>query len=449
MSPIKGRRPKLGSGGERRARRPVTPALARRRGLLFFGAAFVVLFLIVAIAEGIGQPTVPAGDIAIVQGVPGGNGTISEADFEHALDLAATQAGEKSIPKPGDKKYEELRETALNGLFDQAWVEGLGDELGISVTPKEVAAELKKLKKQNFKDEAAYRKFLRESHYTTEDVNDRVRLQVLSTKIQSQITEGAPKPDKGEIAAYYEEAKATQFTQKASRDVRVIVNKDRKKVEEAKALLEKDDSAATWKKAAKKYSEDPTTKGTGGLQRGLNEGAAEEPLNAAIFETPENQLKGLIHTGRGYYVFEVENSTPENVQALKDVESQIESTLTQQAQQESFGAFIANYQSTWRSRTFCASGFTVARCANFKGSGHPANPPAEPACYEANPKGGLPKTGCPAPVRQLEPAPPGSVSVLEPRGKPVAQRPQPDRSDEEEEKAEEAPEVPGAPPMTP
>jgi parvulin-like peptidyl-prolyl isomerase len=449
VNPIKGRRLKLGSGGDRRARRPITPVIARRRGLLSFGAAFVVLFLVVAIAEGIGDPAIPSGDIAIVEDVPGGNGTISEANFEHALDLAATQAGEKSIPKPGDGKYDELKETALNGLFDQAWVEGLGAEMGISVTPKEVAAELTKLKKQNFKDEAAFNKFLKESHYTAEDVNDRVRLQVLSTKIQAQVTEGAPKPDKGEITAYYEEAKATQFTQKASRDVRLIVNKDAKKAEEAKGLLEKDHSAKSWKKVAKKYSEDPLSKESGGLRSGLAEGAIEEPVSAKVFETPENQLEGPLKAPRGYYVFEVENSTPENVQAQKDVESQIESTLTQQAQQESFSAFIANYQSTWRSRTFCASGFTIERCANFKGNGHSTNPPAEPACYEANPKNGLPKTGCPAPIRQLEPALPGSVSVLERRGKPIAQRAQPDRTDEEEEKAEEAPEAPGALPMTP
>jgi parvulin-like peptidyl-prolyl isomerase len=445
VSPTKGRRLKLGSGGERRARRPIAPAVVRRRGLLVFGAAFVVLFLVVAIAEGIGDPAVPSGDIAIVEGVPGGNGTISRLDFEHALDLAATQAGEKSIPKPGDEKYEELRETALNGLFDQAWIEGLGNEIGISVTPKEVAAELKKVKQQNFKTEAAFNKFLKETHYTTEDVNDRVKLQALSTKIQAQVTEGAPKPGKGEIAAYYEEAKAAQFTQKASRDVRLIVNKDAGKAEEAKGLLEKDHSAKSWKKVAKKYSEDRLSKESGGLRSGLTEGAIEEPVGAKIFETPENQLEGPLKAAGGYYVFEVENATPEHVQALKDVESQIESTLTQQVQQESFSAFIANYQSTWRSRTFCASGFTVERCANFNGSGHPSTAP--PGCYEAKPKGGAPEA-CPAPVFQLVPATPGSVNVLEPHGKPVAQRSQPDRTDEEEE-AEEAPEAPGALPTAP
>ncbi len=37
--------------------------------------------------------------------------------------------------------------------------------------------------------------------------------------------------------------------------MRVVVNKDKAKVEEAKAALEKDDSPASWKKVAAKYSE--------------------------------------------------------------------------------------------------------------------------------------------------------------------------------------------------
>lgn len=422
MSRIKGRRPTFGKGGKPGARRPSSPVVVRRRGLLVFGAAFVVLFLVLAIAEGIGDPTVPSGDVAIVEDVPGDSGTISEADFEHALELAAAQSGAKEVPRPGDDQYDELKETTLNSLFDMAWIEGLGAEMGISVTDEEIAGELKKLKKENFKTKAAYQEFLEESRYTPADVDARVKLQILSTQIQSRITEGAPKPSDSEIEGYYEEAKATQFTQKASRDVRVILNKDEKKAEAAKALLEEDDSAKSWKEVAKKYSEDPVTKSAGGLQSGLTEGAAEEPLNATVFETPEDQVEGLVESPRGYYVFEVENATPENVQALKDVKPQIESQLSQQAEQESFAGFIANYTSTWRSRTFCASGYTIERCANFKASGHPAAAP--PACYEASPKGAPPEA-CPAPVYQLIPALPGSVSLLEPRGKPMAQRPQP------------------------
>ena len=118
------------------------PAAARRLGLLVFGAAFVVLFVVVAIAEGIGSPSVPSGDVALVESVPSEVGEVTQAKFDHALELASKQGGEKKTPKPGSAKYEELKETALNALFESIWLQGQAEEWGISVSDKEVAKEL-------------------------------------------------------------------------------------------------------------------------------------------------------------------------------------------------------------------------------------------------------------------------------------------------------------------
>ena len=80
------------------------------------------------------------------------------------------------------------------------------------MTEEEVDKKLGELKKQNFKTEAEFQKFLKTSHYTTQDVNERVKIQILSEKIQEQLGEGAGEPSKSEIEDYYEEAKASQFT---------------------------------------------------------------------------------------------------------------------------------------------------------------------------------------------------------------------------------------------
>jgi foldase protein PrsA len=394
----------------------------RRLGLLVFGVAFVLLFAIVAIAEGIGHPSVPSGDVALVEDAPGDTGEVTMAEFEHALEQAAAQAQVKAVPKPGDPQYDELKETAMGSLFESVWLQGLADEMGVSVTDKEIAAELRKLKKQNFKNEAEYKKFLKEAKYTQADVDERVKLQILSTEVQKLLADNVPKPSSGEIEDYYEAAKDTQFTQPASRDIRLVQNKSKKKVEAAKKLLEEDDSAASWKKAAKKYSTDPTSKENGGERSGVTEGTLEEPLDADVFGAKEDQLTGPVKTKQGYAIFEVESSSPESTQELKEVESQIQSQLDQRAQQEYFSAFVANFSAQWSARTFCADGYVIERCANAESAAHPAAAP--PACYEANPEGGLPEA-CPAPVFQLVPALPGSVSPLEPRGKPLPQRPRP------------------------
>lgn len=418
MSP-QGRR---GTSGKRGAESGRGPASVRRLGLLIFGVTFVVLFAVIAIAEGVGDPRIPSGDVALVVDVPSDVGEVSEARFEHALELASKQGGEKKVPKPGDPKYDELRETALNSIFESIWLQGVADEWGIEVTDAEIAKELKKVKKESFKSEAEFKKFLNESGYNSADIDERVKLQVLSTQLQEELKEKAPAPSQNEIEAYYEASKSTQFTQKPSRDIRLIVNKDSKKTEEALAAISKDNSADNWKKVAKKYSEDPTTKESGGEQKGVQEGSLEEPLNEAVFNALEGALEGPVKTQRGQIVFEVVTATPESVQELKAVEGQIESTLAQRLEQEYFTNFVATFNNEWTQRTFCAEGFVTERCVNFEDSGHPASAPA--GCYEADPKGGRPEA-CPAPVSQLIPALPGTITPLEPKGKPLAQRPQP------------------------
>ena len=64
----------------------------QRLALVVFGALFVVLFAGFAVAQGIGQPSVPSGDVAIVKDVPDDIGTVSEADFKRALLQQAAQA---------------------------------------------------------------------------------------------------------------------------------------------------------------------------------------------------------------------------------------------------------------------------------------------------------------------------------------------------------------------
>jgi parvulin-like peptidyl-prolyl isomerase len=397
----------------------------QRLALLAFGALFILLFVIFAIAQGIGNPSVPSDAVAVVEDAPGDLGTITEDEFQHALDQAAAQAKVSPVPKPGDQKYDELKATTLGEVFDAVWIQGQAEEMGISLTKKEIADELKKLKEKAFKTEKQYEEFLKEARYTQADVNTRVTIQMLSEQIQKQVTEEAPVPSKTEIEDYYEAAKSSQYTTPESRDIRVIKNKNKAKVEAAKAALEKDDSNKSWEKVAKKYSTD-TTKSTGGLQSAVSEGTLGEPLDAAVFAAPQGELEGPLEEGGTYTVFEVMKVTPEKVQSLDEAKSQISEQLAEQTKQQSFAAFVRNYSSRWQSRTFCASDYTGDRCANFKSDGRP--PESNPACFEANPK--APVEGCSAPIAQVKPAQPGTVSPLNPEGQKLAQRPRPSKLEE-------------------
>ena len=68
--------------------------------------------------------------------------------------------------------------------------------------------------------------------------------------------------------------------------MRQIVNKDQAKVEQAKAMLEKDDSAKSWKQVAAKYSTDQATKATAACARGTK-GQSDPAVDAQIFSAAQ------------------------------------------------------------------------------------------------------------------------------------------------------------------
>ncbi len=141
----------------------------------------------------IGSGVLPAPDelpravVAVVSEVPVRHGRITKAEFQHALLLAAVSAGRKSAPKPGEAGYEKSKVAAVESLLEGVWIVGLAGEWGLSVTHAQVSREVAQIKKEAFKDDAEFRRFLKESRYTRRDVNERVEIQMLSTRLQRRL----------------------------------------------------------------------------------------------------------------------------------------------------------------------------------------------------------------------------------------------------------------------
>ncbi len=128
-------------------------------------------------------------NVVQVTHVPASLGVVTKGDFDHAMEQAAAQSSLKAVPLVGEKKYDELKETALKGILEAIWLEGQAIEMGVAVTPVEISTQLAKLRRENFKTEGEYRNFLQTSHFTSEDVDERVKLQLLSTRLQNKLSE--------------------------------------------------------------------------------------------------------------------------------------------------------------------------------------------------------------------------------------------------------------------
>lgn len=424
--------------------RPAKTRLAILLALILTGAV-----VLVGATSGLGKPGLPDGDAAVVDGVD--NGNITQEQVDSAIQQAAAQSGLQKPPAPNDPQYQALHDQALQSLILGKWVEGEAADRGITVTQQDIDDELEQIKKQSFKNEAEFDKFVKQSGYSEEDVQEQVKLTVLRDRLEQEVVK-EPTVTDDEIEKFYE-ANIDSFKQPETRDVRVILNSSQEQADKAKQALEQDDSDANWKKVAKQYSQDATSKDRGGLLEGLAEGQGDPQLETQAFSASEGELVGPFKTDRGYYVIEVTKVTPASTQPLDQAKSSIQQQLVSARQQQIANDFQSDFTDKWTAQTICAEGQEIDLCSNYVAPEAPPTPgqPSPPAVISRNPiepgsstitPDGTPQTGLPqgprpaggddAAATQL---PAGAVQ-LGPNGQPATGAPT------------TAPPTTGAPPAT-
>lgn len=312
---------------------------------------------------------VPGGAVATVDGEP-----IEQQSFEHWLAIAAKSGGgpNATVPKPPDyancKKpkreckadYEALRDQVLQLLVSLRWVEGEASDRGISVGNSEVEKAFEEQKKRSFSKQGDFDRFLKASGQTKQDVQMRVRFDLLWTEIREQVTKGKDRATAEEISAYYRQNRQ-RFAQPERRDVRLVLTKSRADADAATAALA---AGRSWTTVTKRYSIDEATKAQAGRLADLTRGQREKPLDTAIFRAPEAAVRGPVKTKFGYYVFEVTNIDEPSRQTLDQAKPTIAQLLAAETQQETLQRFVEGFRKKWRERTVCREGFTTPDCDN-------------------------------------------------------------------------------------
>ncbi|MGA9371652.1 MAG: peptidyl-prolyl cis-trans isomerase [Solirubrobacterales bacterium] len=388
--------------------------VSKRNLVILFGATFVLTVAIVAVAIGVGHPSVPSDDVAVIDdaglNVPGmvQDGHISKTNFNRFLLQTAKQSGSQSVPQPSDPQYKQLKDQAMQTVLQIAWIVGEGQRRGISFTDTEVQQSLQQIKSQ-FKTQAEYVKARDQAGLTDADVLERAKLQLIQNKIQDDVQSSAQTVSESDARDYYD-ANKSQFTQPAKRTIRIVQNSDAHKIDLAYQALRTDDSAANWKKVAAQYSTDPTSKDKGGLRTDIVPGSFQQPLDDDIFKAPLHQVQGPVHTSSGNFVFEVESATPEQVQGFNDttasstggapakIGDQIKQQIKSELQQEALTAFGTDFRDYWTNLTQCASGYVTQGCDNYNGRNGivPASTCDPSKLAPSQP--GQSSQGCPAPV---------------------------------------------------
>jgi foldase protein PrsA len=285
----------------------------------------------------------------------------------------------KGQPKPTaatykaqcEQQYTALKQQVLGFLISANWVLGEAEAQGVKVSDKEVQKQFNQIKSQQFPKEADFKKFLASSGQTVSDLLLRVKLDMLSQKIQQKVSKNAgKKPSQQEIKAYYEQHKS-QYGQPERRNILIILTKTQAQAEKAKKEIESGKSFAS---VAKSVSIDPVSKAAGGSLPGVVKGQEQKALDEAVFKAQLNVLGGPIKTPFGYYIYEVKKTLPANQQALSAVQSSIQQQITAQKQQKALSEFVKNFRKKWEARTECRAEYSVKDCKGYKAPATPTSP---------------------------------------------------------------------------
>jgi parvulin-like peptidyl-prolyl isomerase len=395
-----------------------------------FGAVLIVAVAAIAIFGDIGKDDVPDDAVAVVDGTD-----VSREDFDRALAQAASQQGLDAPPPADDPQFDALAEQAMNSVLDTVWIEKEGEKRGVEVSDREVQEEFEQTKSENFQTEQEYQDFLKQSGFTQEDIDERVRLQLVSTKIQDEINADAASVPEEDAEKYYESNKE-QFEQPASRNIRLVQADTEADAQAAFDQLSADNSPESWDKVAQEFSSDASSKDAGGVRENVTEGVFPDPLNTEIFDAPQGEVEGPVASEDKFYVFQVDTITEARTIPFDEARAQIDQQLAGQLQQETFQAFLADYRDRWTQLTVCADDVLGERCDNFNGEIEPCDIEAQEEQQAQLPEDQRTGVSCPAPVFAAgggagpTPAAPGSIRVFTPAsGQP--QRPHPAGEDDE------------------
>jgi len=225
-----------------------------------------------------------------------------------------TTDGKKLLPK--------VKEETIKNLAQWKIIEVEAKKRGIEVSNKEIDKKYKEIESQ-FNSKAQFEIALAQYGLDPKTFRNEIRKSLISSKLMAEIGKDE-KVSEEEMKKYYKE-NLYLFENPKQYKVSIILVKDEKKAKEI--VKEIKDKKISFAEAAKKYSEDTSTKDKGGDLGYITEGELPQEVEKVTFTLPINQVSNPIKTDKGYYITTVseikEAYTIPYIQAKQEIEKRI------------------------------------------------------------------------------------------------------------------------------
>jgi parvulin-like peptidyl-prolyl isomerase len=330
----------------------------RRIPLIVLCAGVAVL---VAACGSSGPRDVPNDAVAVV-----GDQTITKAQWDALMEQTRNnfQATKRAFPKPGSVDLANLKSNATQFLIQSSEYKQEAEKLGVSVSDKDVDAQLEQIKKQYYGNppgqpaaskaqmEKRYQAALKQQGFTDAEVRSGVELQLLREKVFKKVTRDVKVSD-DQVNAYYDKNKKQYETpaQPESRDLQHILVKKKAQADKLYAQLKA--NPGKFAALAKKYSTDKSSAVNGGkLPPGVGvKGRLDPAFEKVAFSIPAHQISKPVHSQFGWHIIEalgpVKPGTPAKPTPLSQVKEAIRQQLLSQQQQQEMDKWLTKTRKTY------------------------------------------------------------------------------------------------------
>jgi parvulin-like peptidyl-prolyl isomerase len=258
---------------------------------------------------------------------------ILESELEQ---FAAPQyRGPDPSSSEGKKAWDELKRKALDALIDSKLMQAQAVELKLSVTPDEVDRAVEEVKRQNNLDDATFVAALKAQGYTMEAYRKGLRKQILELKVVSTAVRSRVTISDDEVMAAYKQSERSLSQERQAHLRQILIalpekatseESDRRKAVAAK-VVELARGGTSFVELAKQYSDDESTKASGGDLGFLAKGTLADALEDAVAAMEPGDVRGPIRTERGWLVLQLVERKAGDMKSFDEVKDQLKKQL--------------------------------------------------------------------------------------------------------------------------
>jgi parvulin-like peptidyl-prolyl isomerase len=265
---------------------------------------------------------------------------IKKSDVQAQLDQLKKQYVSMFQGKDGEARANEFYGRLLDQEINKVLVEQEASKQGVAVSDADINKQIDQLKK-GFPSEQAFNDALKQNNMTLDKLKEQEKIQIESQKLLDKLTKNVKITD-ADMKAYYDQNKASLFTEKAAVHAAHILFDAKDQAAAQKALDEIKKDPSKFADIAKKQSKDPGSAAKGGDLGWPTSPYVPEFQKALDTLKPGELDQQLVKTQFGWHIIKVVEKRGDSVQSFDKVKDQIKQILVQQKQADEFQKLLDN-----------------------------------------------------------------------------------------------------------